>query len=118
MQGRMGELTKIDPLIDQVSGVKIYHYAFTNLYHNTILTRNYEGNPSWFKMVQSEIYYYYSQLASSVLPSLSAEGSIEAFDDDIMEYIEANLNPNKLDKFNNKHYWKERKWVKVWESGV
>jgi hypothetical protein len=40
MQSRVGEITKIEPILDVLSGVKIYHYAYNNHFYSTILTRN------------------------------------------------------------------------------
>ena len=39
------------PLIDTLSGAKIYHFADLDTFHATVITRNVEAPPSWFNQV-------------------------------------------------------------------
>jgi hypothetical protein len=56
----------VQPLYDGLSGINLFHYAYSDLYYSSIVTRSTEASPSWFTSVQREIYRYYSNLASSM----------------------------------------------------
>ncbi|CDW73564.1 UNKNOWN [Stylonychia lemnae] len=81
-KGQGSSIIKIQPILDNISGVKIYHYALLNNAYASILSKN---------------------LLSSIIPSLKEqadpqpvlEEKAESIDD-IMDYIESQLNTNVI----------------------
>lgn len=64
------ECLHIEPLLDPLTGVRMFHIASRNLYDAKIMSKNMIAGQEWFTRVMQEIYKHYAQLASSITSNL------------------------------------------------
>jgi len=53
-------MTTIEPLIDPITGIRIYNVVSYNLFEPSIVARNVRSGVNWFTQVQKQIYKTYA----------------------------------------------------------
>jgi len=54
------DMTTIEPLIDPITGIRIYNVVSYNLFEPSIVARNVRSGVNWFTQVQKQIYKTYA----------------------------------------------------------